>query len=45
MRTNSVLTYILLGLEEAGWEIEKIKTFNGEKTVENPTELNKSRDI
>lgn len=43
MRTNSVLSYILLGLEEAGWEIEKIKTFNGKKEVENPTEPDNSR--
>jgi GDPmannose 4,6-dehydratase len=42
MRTNSVLTYILLGLEEAGWEIKKIETFNGEKVVETPTEPDKS---
>lgn len=43
MRTNSVLTYILLGLEEAGWEIDEIETFNGEKTVKNPTEPDHSR--
>ena len=39
MRTNSVLTYILLGLEEAGWQVENLKTLKGEKSVENPTEL------
>ncbi len=33
MRTNSVLSYILLGLKEAGWNISKIETFNGEKSV------------
>jgi len=43
MRTNSILTYILLGLEEAGWEIDEIETFNGEKTVKNPTEPDHSR--
>ncbi|MTK64128.1 MAG: GDP-mannose 4,6-dehydratase, partial [Methanobacterium sp.] len=37
MRTNSVLSYILLGLEEAGWNIESAETFKGEKRVENPT--------
>jgi GDPmannose 4,6-dehydratase len=42
MRTNSVLSYILLGLKEAGWNIEKIETFNGEKIIENPTESNNS---
>lgn len=38
MRTNSVLTYILLGLEEAGWQVEKIETLKGEKSVQNPTQ-------
>ena len=42
MRTNSVLSYILLGLKEAGWNISKIETFNGEKSVENPTEWDDS---
>jgi len=42
MRTNSVLSYILLSLEEAGWEISKIETINGKKIVENPTELDNS---
>lgn len=40
MRTNSVLSYILLGLEKAGWNINSIKTINGEKTVRNPAEIN-----
>jgi GDPmannose 4,6-dehydratase len=39
MRTNSVLSYILLGLKEAGWNIGKIETFNGDKSIENPTEI------
>ena len=42
MRTNSVLSYILLGLAEAGWTIDKIETLNGEKVTDNPTETNKS---
>lgn len=42
MRTNSVLSYILLGLEEAGWTINKIETINGDKVINNPTEINKS---
>ena len=42
MRTNSVLSYILLSLEEAGWEVRKIETLNGEKVVENPTEIDNS---
>jgi GDPmannose 4,6-dehydratase len=42
MRTNSVLSYILLGLKEAGWNISKIETFNGDKIVDNPTEIDGS---
>jgi GDPmannose 4,6-dehydratase len=42
MRTNSVLSYILLGLKEAGWNIYKIETLNGEKIIDNPTEINES---
>ncbi len=37
MRTNSVLTFILLGIEQAGWEIEEIETENKTKKVQNPT--------
>ena len=36
MRTNSVLSYILLGLKEAGWNIDKIETFNHEKVIKEP---------
>lgn len=42
MRTNSVLSYILLSLEVAGWKIKKIETVNGDKIVENPTEIDGS---
>jgi GDPmannose 4,6-dehydratase len=42
MRTNSVLSYILLGLEEAGWNIESAETLKGEKKVSNPTESDTS---
>ena len=45
MRTNSVLSYILLGLEEAGWNINKIETFNGDKLIENPTEIDDSSNL
>ncbi|MBA7489467.1 hypothetical protein ES702_00001 [subsurface metagenome] len=38
MRTNSVLSYILLSLKQAGWEVEKIKSMRNGKAVENPTE-------
>ena len=37
MRTNSVLSYILLSLEEAGYKIDQIETFDGNKKVINPT--------
>lgn len=40
MRTNSVLSYILLGLEKAGWGINSIETVNGDKKVTEPAELN-----
>lgn len=40
MRTNSVLSYILLSLETAGYNIEKIETFNGEKRIMAPTAMN-----
>jgi len=43
MRTNSVLSYILLSLEEAGWDIKRIETLKGGKTVNNPTEIDNSR--
>ncbi len=42
MRTNSVLSYILLSLEAAGYNINMIETFNGEKKVSDPTEMNSS---
>ncbi|EKF84904.1 GDP-mannose 4,6-dehydratase [Methanobacterium formicicum] len=41
MRTNSVLSYILLGLDKAGWNINSIETINGDKNVDNPVEINK----
>jgi GDPmannose 4,6-dehydratase len=43
MRTNSVLTYILLSLEEAGWNIDKIESFKGDKLIKNPTEIDNSK--
>jgi GDPmannose 4,6-dehydratase len=43
MRTNSVLSYILLTLEVAGYNILRIETFNGEKRVDNPTEINSKK--
>lgn len=42
MRTNSVLSYILLGLEEAGWNVNKIEAINGGKEIETPNEIDKN---
>ena len=43
MRTNSVLSYILLGLKEAGWNIDKIETFNNEKVIKDPVSVDNSK--
>ena len=42
MRTNSVLSYILISLEEAGYQINKIETLNGEKKITEPTVMDKN---
>jgi GDPmannose 4,6-dehydratase len=41
-RTNSVLSYLLLSLEGAGYHIDRIETINGNKAVEKPNELDNS---
>ncbi|MGB8707904.1 MAG: GDP-mannose 4,6-dehydratase [Dehalococcoidia bacterium] len=41
-RTNSVLSYLLLSLECAGYAIDTIATIKGSKTIENPTEPDNS---
>jgi GDPmannose 4,6-dehydratase len=38
MRTNSVMSYLLMSLEEAGYTVNRIETFNGEKAIDNPAE-------
>lgn len=43
MRTNSVLSYILLSLKESGWDIDKIEAFNGEKMVKEPLSMDNSK--
>mgnify|MGYP000170859870 CR=1 FL=1 len=43
MRTNSVLSYILLSLEQAGWMIDKIETMKGNKVIKCPTERDNSK--
>jgi GDPmannose 4,6-dehydratase len=42
MRTNSVLSYILLSLEQAGWKVEKIETINNGKIIKDPVEIDES---
>jgi len=41
-RTHSVLSYILLSLEQAGWSVEAIETMRGGVRVEQPTERDDS---
>lgn len=42
MRTNSVLSYILMGLEEAGWNVNRIETLKGDKQIQDPNEMDNS---
>ena len=41
-RTNSVLSYILLGLENAGFGVSRIETLKGDKVVDDPIFVDKS---
>jgi GDPmannose 4,6-dehydratase len=41
-RTNSILGYLLLSLECAGYEVETIQIIRGDKVVNNPTEIDNS---
>lgn len=41
MRTNTVASYILLTLEQLGYDIKEVETLRGEKRVKSPTDLNK----
>ena len=43
MRTNSVMSYLLMSLEEAGYPVSKIETFKGEKVIKEPNEPDKSK--
>jgi len=43
MRTNSVMSYLLMSLEEAGYPVSKIETFKGEKVITDPNEPDKSQ--
>lgn len=39
-RVNSVLSYILLGLDEAGYDVQRLRTMENGKEVENPLKEN-----
>ena len=41
-RTNSVLSYLLLSLECAGYSIDRIETIKGDKVIDKPNELDNS---
>src|SRR4030042_276150 len=42
-RTNSVLSYLLLSLECAGYAVNRIETLGGKKVVDNPNESHSSK--
>ena len=42
MRTNSVMSYLLMSLEEAGYPVSKIETFKGEKVIALPNDPDNS---
>ena len=42
MRANSVMSYLLLSLDKAGYPVDRIETFHGEKWVDDPTEPDRS---
>ena len=41
-RTNSILSYILLSLECAGYKVEMIQTIKGDKEIDNPNAIDDS---
>jgi GDPmannose 4,6-dehydratase len=43
MRTNSVLSYILLSLEQAGYKVNKLTTVKGNKRIDNPAKMNNDK--
>jgi GDPmannose 4,6-dehydratase len=43
MRTNSVMSYLLMSLEEANYRVSKIETFKGEKVVDGPNDPDRSK--
>jgi GDPmannose 4,6-dehydratase len=43
MRTNSVMSYLLMSLDMAGFPVDRIETLKGEKAIADPNEPDKSR--
>jgi GDPmannose 4,6-dehydratase len=43
MRTNSVMSYLLMSLEEAGYPVSRIETLKGDKVVMDPNETDNSK--
>ena len=41
-RTNSVLSYILLSLKQAGWDVKKVETMKNGKVIERPADKDTS---
>jgi GDPmannose 4,6-dehydratase len=39
MRTNSILTYILLTLQHLGYNVEEVETIKGERRIKEPAEI------
>jgi GDP-mannose 4,6-dehydratase len=42
-RTNSVLSFLLLALDEVGWTVRSLRTFAGAKAVDRPADLRRLR--
>jgi len=42
-RTNSVLSYLLLSLECAGYNVNRVETFSGDKKIDNPSDMDSSK--
>lgn len=43
MRTNSVMSYLLMSLDMAGYPVDRIETLKGEKAISDPNEPDESR--
>lgn len=43
MRTNSVMSYLLMSLEEAGYPVSRIETLKGDKAISDPIEPDDSK--